>query len=145
MSIVSPAFCVQIRPPSLAVISPAVLCGVIQLLLGGERAWGGRESDGRLRYLGSEEGSGSVDEFTSDDDDLLSGEDLLGDDGGESTQKVTLSVNNLSECFVSAGEHCVGIARRRTIGVEEMVAILSEKNKSVFSVFVRFRVDSWSA
>ena len=46
-------------------------------------------------YLGSEEGSGGVDEFTSDDDNLLSGENLLGDDGGESTQKVTLSVNNL--------------------------------------------------
>ena len=53
-------------------------------------------------YLGSEEGSGSVDEFTSDDDNLLSGEDLLGDDGSESTQKVTLSVNNLSKHLESA-------------------------------------------
>ena len=47
-----------------------------------------------LDTLGTEEGPGNVQLFGTDDNDTLAIEDLLGDNGGQTTQKVTLTVNN---------------------------------------------------
>lgn len=44
--------------------------------------------------LVSEEGSRDIDSFSSDDNDSLAAEELFGDDGSQSTEEVTLSVND---------------------------------------------------
>jgi len=44
--------------------------------------------------LVSEEGAGDVDSFSSDDDDSLSAEEFLGDDGSESSEQMALGVDN---------------------------------------------------
>lgn len=53
--------------------------------------WEGRA--GR-RTLCAEELSGNVEGLAPDDNDLLSIEKLLGDDTGETTEKMTLAVND---------------------------------------------------
>ena len=44
--------------------------------------------------LVSEEGARDVDSFGSDNDDSLAREEFLGDNGGESSEEMTLSVND---------------------------------------------------
>ena len=44
--------------------------------------------------LVSEERARDVDSFGSDDNDSLAGEEFLGDDGGESSEEMTLSIND---------------------------------------------------
>ena len=44
--------------------------------------------------LRAEEFSGDVDGLAADDDDLLSVEELLGDDAGETTEEMALAVND---------------------------------------------------
>ena len=46
-------------------------------------------------HLGTEERSGHVDLLATDDNNPLSLEDLLGDDGREPTEEVTLAVNDV--------------------------------------------------
>lgn len=48
-----------------------------------------------LTYLGAEEGTGAVHKLAADDHNLLSSEDLLGDDGCKSSEEVTLSIDDL--------------------------------------------------
>lgn len=45
-------------------------------------------------YLVAEEAAGDVDLLASHDNDLLAGQDLLGDDRGQSTKEVTLAIND---------------------------------------------------
>ena len=44
--------------------------------------------------LVSEEGAGDVDSFRSDDNDSLTGEEFLGDDGSESAEQMAFSVDD---------------------------------------------------
>lgn len=46
------------------------------------------------RTLGAEEFAGDVQGLSSNDDDLLTVEQLLGDDAGQATQEVSLAVDN---------------------------------------------------
>lgn len=45
-------------------------------------------------HLHTEEGARDVDQFSTDDNNLLSRKRLLGDDGGETTEEVSLAVND---------------------------------------------------
>ena len=45
-------------------------------------------------YLVAEEAAGDVDFLASHDNNLLAGQDLLGDDRGQSTKEVTLAINH---------------------------------------------------
>ena len=47
-------------------------------------------------YLGAEEGARGVDELAADDNDLLTVEDLLGDDRSQPSEEVALAVNDLN-------------------------------------------------
>ncbi len=74
-ALVSPAFGASAQPPSEA----GWLCVV----------------EGLCMYLSAEEGARSVDELAADDDDLLTVEDLLGDDRSQPSEEVALAVNDL--------------------------------------------------
>lgn len=50
---------------------------------------------GVVLQLVAEERAGDVDELGSDNNDLLAGEELLGQGGGETTEKVSLAVNDV--------------------------------------------------
>ena len=49
---------------------------------------------GVVLQLGAEELAGHVEVLATDDNDLLAGEKLLGDDGSQATEKVALAVND---------------------------------------------------
>lgn len=50
--------------------------------------------EGLVLELGAEELAGDVEGFTSDDDNLLAVEKLLGDNAGQATEEVSLAVND---------------------------------------------------
>lgn len=51
-------------------------------------------------YLVAEERAGDVDELGSNDNDLLAGEELLGQGSGETTEEVSLAVNDVWVCLL---------------------------------------------
>lgn len=59
-------------------------------------------SDGWLT-LGTEEGAGNVELLGTDNDDTLAIEDLLGDNGGQTTQEVTLTIDNNNLNYAEKG------------------------------------------
>ena len=54
----------------------------------------GRSVGGRRRTLSPEEFAGDVELFASDDDDLLAVEELLCDSAGETTEEVSLAIDD---------------------------------------------------
>lgn len=51
-------------------------------------------SERQCPNLVAEEAAGDVDFLTSDDDNLLAAQNLLGDDRGQSTKEMTLAIND---------------------------------------------------
>lgn len=56
--------------------------------------WGIGVVSGGLRTLSTEELSGDVQGLGADDDDLLAAKQLLGDDAGQTAQKVALAIDD---------------------------------------------------
>lgn len=89
------------------------------------------------KYLVAEEAAGDVDLLAPHHHDFLAGENLLGDDRGQSTKEVTLAINN-DGCRGESGHHeiytkrvsCRPCRARKVFGISRTYGREEAKTKS---------------